>query len=179
MSQWKIIKDVNLYFVTTTIIEWENVFVSIPMFEVMIESLKYCVSHKGLHLHGYVIMPNHAHYIVSSDPPERISDIMRDYNRFTSGQITSELEKGNGARALKIFREAAEVERRGNSYKVWQDGFHPIAVGTAGFLQEKLNYIHANPVRKGFVEMQEHWKYSSARNYISDDHSVIHVECLQ
>jgi hypothetical protein len=54
MSRWKIIPGVNLYFVTTTIVEWQNVFVEIPLFEKIIESLKYCCAIKGLHLHGYV-----------------------------------------------------------------------------------------------------------------------------
>jgi putative transposase len=38
--------------------------------------------------------------------------------------------------------------------------------------------MHENPVRKGYVEMPEHWKYSSARNYLLDDHSIIRVESL-
>ena len=83
MSQWKIILGVNYYFITTTVVEWQSVFVAIPLFEIIIESLKFCQTHKDLHLHGYVIMPNHAHYIVSTNPPEKLSNIMRDFNRFT------------------------------------------------------------------------------------------------
>ena len=84
MSHWKIIPGINLYFITTTIVEWRYVFVSVPLFETIIESLKYCCTHKDLHLHGYVIMPNHVHYIVSNEVAERLSGIMRDFNRYTS-----------------------------------------------------------------------------------------------
>lgn len=84
MSRWKVIPGVNLYFITTTIVEWRSVFVAIPLFEVIIESLKYCCINKDLNLHAYIIMPNHAHYIVSTDPPEKLSDGMRDFSRFTS-----------------------------------------------------------------------------------------------
>jgi REP element-mobilizing transposase RayT len=162
MSRWKIIQGVNLYFITTTIVEWRSVFVTIPLFETIIESLKYCCTNKGLHLHAYVIMPNHAHYIVLTNPPEKLSDVMRDFNRFTSQRITDVLD-----------------EDRGNRYKVWQEGFHPIAIDTGDFFQQKLDYLHENPVRKGFVERSEYWRYSSARNYLFDDHSVIPVECLE
>ncbi len=179
MSRWKIYPDINLYFITTTIVEWQNVFVSDAFFAVIIESLKYCITHKGLHLHGYVIMPNHAHYIVSANPAERLSDIMRDFNRFTSQQITELLKEAQRLDILDIFHIAAEEEKRGNKYKVWQEGFHPIAIETADFLEEKLNYLHDNPVRKGFVEQPEHWKYSSARNYLLDDHMIIEIECLE
>ena len=41
---------------------------------------------------------------------------------------------------------------------------------------QKMNYIHLNPVRKGYVEQVEHWKYSSARNRVSRDYSLIKVE---
>lgn len=93
MSRWKIIPGVNLYFITTTVVEWENVFVSTSLFETIVESMKFCCANKELHLHGYVIMPNHAHYLVSAEPPRHLSEIMRDFNRFTSQKITSLLEE--------------------------------------------------------------------------------------
>ena len=80
---------------------------------------------------------------------------------------------------LEIFFQAAKDKGRGNRYKVWQEGFHPIAIDTGDFFQQKLDYLHENPVRKGFVEKPEQWRSSSARNYFLDGHSVITVECLE
>jgi REP element-mobilizing transposase RayT len=179
MSRWKIIAGVNLYFITTTIVEWRSVFDTIPLFETIIESLKYCCANKRLHLHAYVIMPNHTHYIVSTDPPEKLSDIMRDFNRFTSQRITEVLKEMRRDELLATFHQAAKEEGRGNQYKVWQEGYHPIAIDSGDFFQQKLDYLHENPVRKGFVEKPENWLYSSARNYILDDHSIINVECIK
>jgi putative transposase len=161
MSRWKIISGVNLYFITTTVVERQNIFVSIPMFEIIIESLKYCIAHKGLHFHAYVIMPNHAHYIVYAESPKLVSNIRRDFNRHTSKRITELLEE---RKQKEVFRNAAEEENRGNRYKVWQEGFHPIGTDTAKFFQEKLEYLHDNLVKKGFVEQPEQWRYSSAKN---------------
>ncbi len=79
---------------------------------------------------------------------------------------------------LRFFHVGANLDARGNTYKVWQDGFHPIAIESKKFFLQKLGYIHENPVKKGFVEKAEHWKYSSARNYYYKDHSIIEVECL-
>jgi REP element-mobilizing transposase RayT len=114
MSKWKTISGVSLYFITTTIVEWQNIFLSVPMFEVVIESLKYCMANKGLHLHAYVLMSNHAHYIVSAEPPEHLSDIIRDFNRHTSQRITEILEETRQKEVLEIFRKAAKEEGRGN-----------------------------------------------------------------
>jgi putative transposase len=179
MSRWKIISDVSLYFITSSIVEWQDVFVSISLFDTVMNSLKYCQTKKGMHLHGYVLMPNHAHYIVSADQPENLSDIMRDLNRFMSHHITNNLEEHQQRNFLEVFRHAAKNDGRGNRYKVWQEGFHPIALETADRFYQKLHYIHENPVRKGFVDQPEQWRYSSARNYLLNDHSIIEVECLE
>jgi putative transposase len=178
VSRWKVVPDVNCYFVTTTIVEWQNVFTSIPCFDIVIESLKYCVTHKTLHIHGYVIMPNHAHFIVSADPGKNLSDVMRDFGTYTSRHLTQFLEREKKFATLKVFEDAAAEDKRGNKYKVWQEGFHPITVESDHFFLEKLNYIHENPVQKGFVDRPSQWQYSSARNYEMDDDSIIVVERL-
>lgn len=161
-----------------TIVDWEHVFTAIPYFEIIIDSLKYCALKKGLHLHAYVIMLNHAHYILSTDETKNLSDSMRDFNTHTSREITSLLKQEGKSKLLKIFSNAAELEGRGNDFKVWQEGYHPIALETEDFIRQKLSYRHDNPVRKGYVDQPEYWRYSSARNYFLNDHSVIEVECL-
>ncbi len=178
MSRWKVVPDVNCYFVTTTIIEWQNIFTSIPCLDIMIDSLKYCIEHKSLHIHGYVIMLNHAHYILSTDQGKSLSDVMRDFGTHTSRCLTEFLEREKKFDILKVFRNAAAEDGRDNKYKVWQEGFHPITIESDYFFLQKLNYIHENPVRKGFVDRPSQWRYSSARNYDMNDDSIITVEKL-
>jgi len=178
MSQWKIIPGIGTYYVTTTIVGWQDVFTSRPYFEVIVESLGHCMAHKNLHLHGYVIMPNHAHYIVSTGGAITLSNVMRDFNTHTSRKITDLLKKEQKRTLLRVFHDAALRDARGNEFKVWQTGFHPIAIVEEEFFRQKLGYLHDNPVRKGLMERAEQWRYSSARNYLFGDHSVIRVECL-
>jgi putative transposase len=178
MSQWKIVPGVNLYYVTTTVVEWHYVFTGFPYFDVILDSVKFCVARKGLHLHAYVIMPNHAHYILSIDDGKGLSDVMRDFNTHTSREITRLLEADSRLELLQVLSDAASQDGRGNRYKVWQDGYHPIALGTPSFTAQKLNYLHNNPVRKGYVDRPELWRYSSARNYLLGDDSLIKVELL-
>jgi putative transposase len=178
MSQWKILPGVNLYYVTTTIVEWQYVFTGFRYFDVILDSLKFCVASKGLHLHAYVIMPNHAHYILSTDEGKSLPGIMRDFNTHSSREITRLLEADSRLQLLKVFADAARQDQRGNKYKVWQEGYHPIALGTPDFTAQKLTYLHNNPVRKGYVDLPEQWRYSSARNYVLGDDSLIKVESL-
>ena len=178
MSPWKVTRDVNLYFVTTTVVRWQAVFTTPASCNILIQSLKHCIAHKGLHLHGFVIMPTHAHYMLSTGDNLCLSDVMRDFNTHTSREITNLLKAERRSRLLWTFRQAALGDRRGNDFKVWQSGFHPIAITSDRFYWQKLEYIHNNPVREGLVQQAEQWEYSSARNYILGDHSLIEVGFL-
>jgi len=64
-------------------------------------------------------------------------------------------------------------------YKIWANDFHPVALKSDRWVRQKIDYIHYNPVRKGFVELPEHWKYSSARNWILGDDRIIENEQLR
>jgi len=178
MSQWKVYSEHDLYFVTTTIVDWQYVFTSNSRFQIIVEALRYCIRHKGLQLHAYVIMPNHAHYILSTNANVSLSDVMRDMQRYTARQLISALINERSYSLLAVFRNAAKLDQLGNSFKVWQDGFHPVTIGSKRFARQKLLYLHDNPVRKGFVEHPEDWKYSSARNYRNDDYSLLPVDFI-
>jgi putative transposase len=153
---WSFDESDSLYFCTDVIVGWQYVFASAEFFETIIDSLEYCQENKGLRLHAYVIMPNHVHSIISASQGN-LSSIIRDYKRYTSGRISDLLGEAKNKRLLNYFRSVARREERENEYK----------------------YIHNNPVVKGYVERPEHWKFSSARNYILNDHSIIKVELLE
>jgi len=101
---------------------------------------------------------------------------MRDFKHFTSSKIAEQLEKDNERLFLYVFKKAAQGRKKKQNYKIWQDEFHPEAVYSEKWFLQKLQYIHNNPVRKGFVTKPEDWKYSSARNWILDDHSVMRID---
>jgi REP element-mobilizing transposase RayT len=110
-------------------------------------------------------MLNHLHLIISANDPKSIPDIIRDFKRYTSSEISSLLKTNNQMNALKIFKEATIGSKNNQEYKIWQSGYHPIGIQSERFFKQKLNYIHQNPVRKGYVVKPEHWKFSSAKDY--------------
>jgi len=170
-------EETAFYFTTTTIVNWIPVFQNDRYFQIIIDSLKYCQENKGLAIHGYVIMPTHLHLITSNEENILLKDIMRDFKHFTSNKIIQYLEEENHY-YLELFKQAAEVRFGDQKYKVWKNEYHPVALTSVKWFVEKLSYIHENPVRKGFVECPEYWKYSSARNWILDDHSIIRIQLL-
>jgi hypothetical protein len=73
-----------------------------------------------------------------------------------------------------IFRYAARKHSRNNEYQVWTHENHAEEIFSNKFIEQKILYIHDNPVRAGIVENQEDYLYSSARDY-ADKESVIEI----
>ena len=65
------------------------------------------------------------------------------------------------------------------NYKVWQDGNHPELLFSNEFLQQKLEYVHMNPVVAEFVDEPEYYWYSSARDYYTKQKGLLEIELLQ
>jgi hypothetical protein len=76
---------------------------------------------------------------------------------------------------LKLFK-LKSPKKKNWEYQIWEDGYDDLGVYSAKVLRTKIDYIHNNPVRKGLVKRPEDYLYSSARNYILNDHSVIKVD---
>ena len=160
--RYKVFDKTPCYFITCSTVWWTPIFISSETCDVIIDSLSYCRKHKGLHVFAYVIMPIHFHGIVSAEKAEDLPGVMRDLKRHTSRELVRVLQSSSWELPLRAFKKAAEVAHRESEQKVWQDEFHPIAIFTERVFREKMDYIHANPVRKGLVRQPSDWWYSSA-----------------
>ena len=121
-------------------------------------------------------MPSHFHWIIKVDKTKgTISDIMRDIKKYSSWDIMEILEKNNNQELLKIFQESA-IQYKNYKRKLWMKRFDDEAIRDQGMFFTKLKYIHNNPVKAGLVGKAEDYLYSSARNYILGDHSVLSVD---
>ena len=83
---YNIVNQYGLYFVTFTIVGWVDVFSRKACKTIMVEALQYCVAHKGLGLHAYVIMESHVHYplfvdAVYEEIPKAVCDCGSGCNR--------------------------------------------------------------------------------------------------
>ena len=76
---------------------------------------------------------------------------------------------------LSLFRQAGEENSNNKIFQLWQQDNHPIECGSAIILRQKMDYLHENPVRAGFVEKGEDWVYSSAAHYYCGKKSEIEL----
>lgn len=103
-----------------------------------------------------------------------ISDLMRDMKKYTSTKIRKLLESEGHYEIVKRLRLNA-AGYKNQTFKFWMDRFDDVVIIKEETLKTKVDYIHYNPVKAELVEKIEDWKYSSARNYLYEDHSVIEV----
>ena len=167
--KYKIEDQQEVYFLTSTVVDWVDVFTRRELAEIVIDSLRYCQKEKGLLLFAWCLMPSHLHLIVSAEEGKSISDIMRDFKKFTSKKIVSTIQEINESRRewmLDRFEFSGRWNPKIENFKFWQDGIHPIILYSNSFIDQKLNYIHNNPVEAGLVFEPQHYAYSSAINYV-------------
>ena len=141
----------NLFFITPTIKNWYYIFDRHNRWQIIADSIKFCQAHKGLEVYAYVFMLNHLHLIIKSP---NAADFLRDFKRFTSKKLLENI-KSTEPKVLELF----EVE---GGYQFWKDDNQPRIIESEKFALQKLDYIHRNPVEKGYVVRPEYWKWSSA-----------------
>ena len=157
------------HFITCTVVDWIDVFTRKNYRDIVISSLQYCIKEKGMLLYGYVIMSNHLHLIIQARD-SKLSDLIRDFKKYTAKNILENIQSEPESRRewmLERFKKATETHGRNKKYQFWQYGNHAEEIYTLPFLWDKLNYIHFNPIRAGWVEKAQHYTYSSASNYVS------------
>jgi putative transposase len=171
MSEKYKIRDRNWpYFVTFTVERWIDVYTRDLYKNIFVDSLNYCIEHKRLIVHAWVLMTNHAHLLIdSTDVP--IEFMVRDFKRHTSKAtfkaIGDNIQESRGWMTY-FFERAGHGNCMNKHFQFWQNGYHPIHCWKKELILQKIKYIHQNPVRAGFVSYDYEWKYGSASNYVND-----------
>lgn len=167
-TRYKATTTEEAYFLTITTVGWIDVFTRLNQKYVILNALNYCQQHKGLELYAYCIMSSHVHLFCKAIDGKLLSEIIRDFKKFTAKKIIQTIIEEPESRRewmLKYFRKACDHLKRDQEYKVWQDGYHAEHIFSNSFIKQKIEYIHNNPVKEKIVALPEDYYFSSARNY--------------
>lgn len=160
-SRYKIFNNHYPYYLTCTIIEWLPLFIDPAVVQIILDSLSFLQKEKRILIYSYVIMENHLHLIASS---QDLSKEIGDFKSFTARRIV-DLYKEHNPQILKKLSMAKKSFKDDRDYQIWQEGFHPKEIQSEEMMRQKVEYIHFNPVRRGYIDEPEQWRYSSARSY--------------
>ena len=166
------------YFISFATVYWIDVFTRQVYFNILAQSVQYCRMEKGMEVYAYCFMPSHIHLVFRSankDP----SGLLRDFKKFTSRNIIKAIEENPKESRkewlLLMFEQAAKKKSNVSKRQFWQHNNNPIVLWSPKVIKQKIDYIHNNPVKSGFVTNPVEWKYSSARN-LENDHTVLEID---
>ena len=162
------------HFVTCTVVKWLLLFADPRIVNILLNAIRHLQAENILRLHGYVVMENHLHMIVSG---QDVSAAIISFKKFTARQIVEYLREN--ARSGMLRELSFTMRKQGDSrqHQVWQSDFHPQAIAGEDMLRQKLDYMHANPVRRGYVVEPTYWRNSSACNYAGME-GVLEIDIL-
>jgi putative transposase len=179
-TKYKIRNQEKIYFVSFAVINWIDVFVRNDYKNIIIESLQYCQKNKGLEIYAWCIMTSHVHLIIGTvnNPME---NILRDLKSFTSTKLRKAIEdnmqESRKEWMLWMMKRAGSKNSNNTDFQFWQQNNHPIELWDNYMMQQKLDYIHNNPVEAGFVDEPEFYLYSSARDY-TDEKGLLDIKLI-
>ena len=122
----------------------------------------------GFRLVGYVVMPNHVHLLVGEPKKGTVSTVLQMLKQ----RVARKMRKG---REGQVGSAPAYDERKASAF--WQARFYDFNVYSREKMNEKLNYIHANPVVRRLVDHPRDWMWSSWSNYV-DGTGLIEVDVM-
>jgi len=120
---YKIRNQAAIHFITFTIVEWVDVFTRKQYRDIVLESIRHCQQERGLLLHSWCIMSNHLHFVLSAKFHD-LSDILRDFKKFTSKQIITAVQdsptENRKEWMLEVFRKEGQKNSRNSKYQFWR-----------------------------------------------------------
>jgi putative transposase len=150
------------------VVYWIDVFTREEYFAIVTDSLDYCRKNKGMEIYAWCIMPSHVHLIFRAKD-NHPSVLLKELKTHTSKQLQKAIVKHNQESRkewmLWLMERAGLKNSNVKHRQFWQQHNKPIELWSPAVIDQKVDYIHNNPVEAGFVSEAHHWKYSSAIDF--------------
>jgi REP element-mobilizing transposase RayT len=159
---YRIFEVEHPYFLTCTIVGWLAVFTRPEAVQILFDSWNFLEKERDFRLYGYVVLENHLHVIASAP---HLANAIKSFKMYTARHIIDLLETHGAKVLLKQLRALKLRHKTDSEYQCWEEGSKPKQIDGDVMMLQKLEYIHNNPVKRGYVDDPVHWRYSSARNY--------------
>jgi REP element-mobilizing transposase RayT len=130
--------------------------------QIVLDSWSFLQREGRLKLFAYVVLENHIHFIASSND---LSNEIGDFKSYTARRLIDLLKSAKARAILDQLAFHKALHKSDREFQFWQEGSHPQQISNDDMMRQKIEYIHYNPVKRGYVDDPTHWRYSSARNY--------------
>lgn len=161
-TRYKIYDTAHPHFLTCTIVDWLPVFTRPEAVQILLDSWTYLQNNNRIELFAFVVLENHLHFIASSGD---LSKEVGDFKSYTARRLIDLLKQHNARTILRQLAFGKAAHKTDREYQLWQEGSKPKQIVGDEMMEQKVEYIHYNPVKRGYIDDPVHWRYSSARNY--------------
>jgi len=172
-SKYKFDDQGGVYFVTSTVVDWIDVFTRNIYRDILLDSFRFCQQNQGLQLHAWVLMPNHFHLICSFINNVNPGMVLKNIKSFTAMKIIDAIinnpHESRKNWMLDLFEKNGQRMKSNFRFQFWQHENHPILLANKEMYNQRIDYLHENPARAGFVKHPIDWKHSSAIDYYIDN----------
>ncbi len=164
------------YFVTTTAVKHAHLFRRDVIKRIIVDSLHHLQTTSKMKLFVFVVMPNHIHLIAHFIKEHPLSDVMRDFKKFTARQIYHQFQAEENTKVVRFVKKEGEAVNQ--EYKIWEDGYDARDVFSIEFIQQKMDYIHHNPCQPQWklVDTPEEYLWSTAGFYFEGKPCLIPID---
>ncbi len=175
----KHIETNTTYFVTFTCYKWLHLIHETSLYDDVYKWFG-IIAEEGSYIFWYVIMPNHLHVLIHfTQTDSTINDLVAEGKKFRAWEIVKRLQKQNRIDVLKILKEGVSEreKKKGQKHKVFETSFDCKECRNAQFIQQKLEYIHRNPLAKhwSLATSLENYIHSSAEFYATGNQGIYPV----
>jgi REP element-mobilizing transposase RayT len=161
-NRYKIYDDFYPHFITGSIIFGLPLFNNPKAVNIILENMEFLQTNRGIELFAYVIMENHFHAILRGND---LAVKINQFKSYSARKIIDLLKQNGHTKWLERLDTVKPKSKTDRNFQLWQEGSYPKQITGDDVMIQKAEYIHNNPVRRGYVDHPEDWRYSSARNY--------------
>jgi putative transposase len=127
----------------------------------------------GFLLAGYVVMPNHVHLLISEPKKATPSTVVQMLKQRVSKKMRKNRRPApRGQMRIPFPRFLEELPQ------FWQARFYDFNVYSHKKKNEKLEYMHANPVIRGLVKHPKDWPWSSFSFHAKGEPGLVEIDTV-
>ena len=172
-SKYKFDDREGVYFVTSTVVDWIDVFTRDIYRDILLDSFRFCQKNQNLLLHAWVLMPNHFHLICSFINNANPGMVLKNIKSFTAMKIINAIinnpQESRREWMLDLFEKNGQRMKSNFRFQFWQHENHSILLGNKEMHNQRIDNLDENPERAGFVKHPVDWKHSSAIDYYTEE----------
>lgn len=155
----------NIEFFTVTCLNWRPLLKEDKHKQIILDSLAFLVKDQRIWLYAYVIMPNHMHILWRKQDDWIEKNVQQHFLKYTAQQIKFSLLKDNPSELTHYI--STQNDRQ---FHFWERRPYRARTFTRVVVEQKINYIHYNPVKAGLCKLPEDYLFSSAQYYYLNRH---------